>query len=192
MSVESLQSQEECTSSETKLNCLRANRTRAKRSTILLRAWKVWRNTVTMVKRKITRWEILWFPMSQTKSWRANSTEKKTLAFPNNWKSSAPITLRMSWFQLAKTLWIAAGKSEVNSIKERIASSRGRANAGNVLSRVTWQKTVKFPANILAANVEIVGTWRSVVTQNWINKAREEATADVEENLEENETAYGR
>jgi len=61
-----------------------------------------------------------------------------------------------------------------------------------VLSRVTWQKIVKFPVNRLAAIVEIVGTWRSVDIRNWINKAREEATADVEVNLEENETAYGR
>ena len=48
-------------------------------------------------------------------------------------------------------------------IKERVASSRGRANVGDVLSRVTWRKIVKFPVNIRAANVEIVGTWRSVV-----------------------------
>ena len=59
-------------------------------------------------------------------------------------------------------------------------------------SRVTWRKIVKFPVNILAVNVEIVGTWRSVVVRNRINKARKEAIADVEENLEENKMAYGR
>jgi len=60
-----------------------------------------------------------------------------------------------------------------------------------VLSRVTWRKIAKFSINIPAANVEIVGTWRSVVVRNRINKAREEAI-DVEGNWEENETAYGR
>ena len=77
-------------------------------------------------------------------------------------------------------------------IKERIASRRGRSNVGDVVSRVTLQKIVKFPVNILAVNVEIVGTWRSVVVRNRINKARKEAIADIEENLEENEMAYGR
>ena len=52
------------------------------------------------------------------------------------------------------------------------------------LSRVTWQKIAKFPVNILATSVEFVGTWRSVVARNQINKAREEATASVEGNLE--------
>ena len=40
--------------------------------------------------------------------------------------------------------------------------------------------------------MEIVGTWRSVVSQNKINKAQEEAVADIQGNLEENETACGR
>ena len=48
------------------------------------------------------------------------------------------------------------------------------------------------PEHIPAANVEIVGTWRSFVVRNRINKSREEAIADVKGNLEENETAYGR
>ena len=73
-------------------------------------------------------------------------------------------------------------------IKERIVSNRGRANVGDVVSRVTWRKIVKFPVNILEVTVEIVGRWRSVVVRNRINKAREEAIADVEENLEERET----
>ena len=84
-----------------------------------------------------------------------------------------------------------AGKTEVKARKERIESSRSRANVGDVLSRVTWRKIAKFPINIPAANVEIVGTWRSVVVRNRINKAREEVI-DVEGNWEENETAYGR
>ena len=33
-------------------------------------------NTVAMAKRKITRWEILWFPIPRTRNWRANSTAK--------------------------------------------------------------------------------------------------------------------
>ena len=40
--------------------------------------------------------------------------------------------------------------------------------------------------------MEIVGTWRSVVVRNRINKARGEAIADVEGISEENETASGR
>ena len=53
--------------------------------------------------------------------------------------------------------------------------------------RVTWRKIVKFPVSILAANVETVGTWKSVVVRNRINRAKEEAIADVEGNLEEND-----
>ena len=84
--------------------------------------------------------------------------------------------------------WKDRGKGD----KERITSSRGRANVGDVVSRVTWRKIVKFPVNIPAANVEIMGTWRSVVVRNRINKSKEEAIADAEGNLEENEMAYGR
>ena len=61
----------------------------------------------------------------------------------------------------------------------------------DVVRRVTSRDIVKFPVNIPAANVEIVGTWKSVVVRNRINKAREEMIADVEGNLEENETVYG-
>ena len=38
------------------------------------------------------------------KELKRNSTAKKTLAFPDYWKSSAPITIKMLWFLLAKTL----------------------------------------------------------------------------------------
>ena len=65
------------------------------------------------------------------------------------------------------------------------ASSHGRANVGDAISQVTRGKIVKFLVIILAANVENVDTWRSVVTRNRINMAKEEA------NLEENEKAYG-
>ena len=67
-----------------------------------------------------------------------------------------------------------------------------QGKVGDVVRWVTWQKIVKFLVNIPAANVEMVGTWRSVVIQNRINKAREEVIAGVEENLEENKTAYRR
>ena len=35
---------------------------------------------------------------------KINSTAKKILVFPNYWKSSAPISIKMPWFLLAKTL----------------------------------------------------------------------------------------
>ena len=54
------------------------------------------------------------------------------------------------------------------------------------------EEDCEVSVNIPAANVEIVGTWRSFVVQNRISKSREQAIADVEANLEENETAYGR
>lgn len=73
--------------------------------------------------------------------------------------------------------------TEVKAIKERIASSRGRANVGSVVSRVTWRKIVKFPVNIPAVNVEIVGTWRSVVARNRTSKVKEKAITDVEGNI---------
>ena len=54
-------------------------------------------------------------------------------------------------------------------------------------------KDCEVSRNTPAANVEIMGTWRSVVSQNRINKAREEAIADIAEgNLEENEMACRR
>ena len=53
-------------------------------------------------------------------------------------------------------------------------------------------KNVKFPVSILAANMETVGTWKSVVIQNKINRAREEAITDVEGNLEESDQEYER
>ena len=68
----------------------------------------------------------------------------------------------------------------VKAIKQRIVSSHGRANVGDVVSRVKWRKIVKLPVNIAAANVEIVGTWRSVVERIRTNKAKEEAIANVE------------
>ena len=77
-------------------------------------------------------------------------------------------------------------------INEQVGSSHGRANVGDVLNRVTCQKIVKFPVNILVASVEFVGKWRSVVTRNQVNKAREKAMASVEGNLKENETGYKR
>ena len=70
-------------------------------------------------------------------------------------------------------------------IKERRASGHGRANVGGAIRQVTWQTIVKFPISILAANVETMGTWNSVVVRNRINRVREEAITHVQGNLEE-------
>ena len=84
------------------------------------------------------------------------------------------------------------GTPEIKVIKERRASSHGRANVGGAIRWVTWQKIVKFPVSILAANVETVGAWKSVVIRNRINRAREEAITGVQGNLEENNQEYER
>ena len=51
---------------------------------------------------------------------------------------------------------------------------------------------MKFPISILAANVETIGTWNSVVVRNRINRVREEAITHVQGNLEENKQEYER
>ena len=98
-----------------------------------------------------------------------------------------------------KDVMVLVSKETVNSTWEDRSTCRGN-KVGN--SKQPWQgkcwrcakqgHIAKFPINIHAANVEIMGTWRSVVIQNRINKAREEAIAGIEGYLEEDKTAYER
>ena len=74
---------------------------------------------------------------------------------------------------------------------------RGKGDKG-ANGKQAWQGKCKrcgkpgHMAKIAAANAEIVCTRRFVVVGNRTKKAKEQAIANIEENLEDNELAYGR
>ena len=180
MFVGSLQSQAECTFSETKTTCEQTE-TR-------------WNNFLTHLKSLAEHCDYGKEEDNQVRHIVISHVMNKDL------KSKFYCEENLSLSQLLEIIstyhhkdlmahWTVPGTTKVKVRKKQRASSHGRANVGNAIKRVTWRK---ISVSILAANVETMGTWKSVVVQNRINRAKEEAIADIEGNLEENGKTYER